>query len=72
MKIQIQFEKELSQTVIDAIDTKVTALGKLVDNCLKAKQMDAAGQINVDIKALHEIRDRIMDQVNPPTPKSVK
>lgn len=68
MKIEIEFNKELAQTVMDAIDTKVTALGKLVDNCLKAKQMDAAGQINVDIKALQEIRDKVMDQVNPPKP----
>ena len=64
--VQISFENDIAEQVVDAFDQKLEALGKLVTTCLKAKQHEAVTAIKQDIAQFLSLKAEIEEKMAVP------
>ena len=61
--VTLELDENTARMIAQAINEKITDLGRLVSNLLTQKQNDAVKPVEKSIKALSEIESEIYDQL---------
>lgn len=67
--IQVNFENNIAEQVVAALERQIADLGKISHTCANAKQMEAVKSIKQDIAQLHTLKDEIEQKAGLGAPK---